>query len=267
MAVPVKLRSIPTWDFTGAGRPKWGKFELAREKESNPNSFRRGFELVAITDGDLTFPSFRSCEIPGLTLEMVRAIPGVCFTGVDISSKRRKGNAVVTIKVEHATRRRYLVDVRIGNWPSPVLAQMIQDVHTTYNPAFVLVEDNATQDAIIDWISMYKSQYSFWLKLQPTTTTSETKWNAELGLPGLEVEFQNGAWCFPLAEYEGKTPEDDDPLVAQLARYAYEFRTHPIASSSDAVMATMFARQGIEIYGGLAFSAAGPSMSPTLSSR
>jgi hypothetical protein len=44
------------------------------------------------------------------------------FAGVDLSSKKRPGNAIVVVRVEPMTQRRFVVDVRYGRWSAPRLA-------------------------------------------------------------------------------------------------------------------------------------------------
>lgn len=250
--ISVKLRPIPLWDKTPDGKPRWNKENLIKRYKGGPRSFERGFRQKAFTDEESTFPSFKQCEIPGVGIgEIARNPHWPKVTGVDLSSKKRPGNAIVTVAVDPRTRRRFPVDVRYGAWRSSETAQMIQTVDDLYHPTVIMVEDNSYQEALIDWVADSKAKFTFWAKVEPTTTTGEKKADPEKGLPALEVEFFNGGWVFPLSEYENATIEDEDVKRKAWARLAYEFQFHPIASTSDGVMATWFARQGIEIFTGL----------------
>lgn len=241
----VRLKSIPLW------RPRWGEAQLRKRAKESPRAYKRGFELKAFSDSESTFPSFGKCEIPGLVLGDVQRKNWPCVLGVDPAGKKRLGNAIVAVKVDPVTRRRFPVEVRYGAWRSSETADHIEDMNRAHNPTVIMVENNAYQQALIDWVGDSKGRYSYWMKLEAVTTTDGLKADAELGLPGLEVEFAHEAWCFPKSEYEGAGQDDEDPKRAAWARLAYEFRYHPIASTSDGVMATWFARQGIEMYAGL----------------
>lgn len=252
--LPVQLRPIPLWDKTPDGS-KWNKEALLKRYLSGRRSFERGFRQKAFVEGESTFPSFAKCEVPGISLgEIARSPNWPKVTGVDLSSKKRPGNAIITVAVNPANRRRFPVDIRFGAWRSSETAKQIQIVNQLYNPIAIMVEDNSYQEALIDWVTDSKDRYSFWMKVEPTTTTGETKADPEKGLPALEVEFSNGGWCFPLSEYEGASTEDEDPKRAAWARLSQEFSFHPIAATSDGVMAAWFARQGIELFTGLSLN-------------
>jgi hypothetical protein len=239
----VRLRPIPLWG------EKWNKERLQRSKENNERAYLRGFELKAFSDEERTFKSWEQCRVPGLVVGDIirRDWPG--FVGVDLSSKKRPGNAISGVKVDPHTHRRYLVDIRFGNWSSVETCEQISIVNALLNPIVIMVEDNAYQEAILDWIAADKSKFSWWMKVEPTTTTGGKKSDAEKGLPGLEVEFRREGWVIPYSEFEGATPEDPAPR-GDWARLDQEFRFYPLAPSTDGVMSVWFARQGIEIYGG-----------------
>lgn len=248
MSEIVRLRSLPLWDAV------WPEDVLRQKQQREPRAFERGFRMKAFVDGEETFPSFRQCENPAMVLgDVQRSEAWPAFTGVDLAGKKRAGNAIVTLRVDPRSKRRYPIDVRFGAWRSSETAEQIEDVYRLYKPCVVMVEDNGYQRALLDWIADQYNRFSFSHVVYPTTTMDGNKSDHELGLPGLEIEFHNGAWSFPLAEYDGISMDDPDRRRAAWARLAYEFRHHPVAASSDGVMATWFARQGVEIWGGLAF--------------
>jgi hypothetical protein len=241
--LPVRLKSIPLWS------PRWSAEALRARYNQDERSFERGFRLRAYSDEEMSFPGFEGCRMLGVSLGDIQRSNWPAYTGVDLSSKKRPGNAIVTIKIDPRTRRRYPVDVRFGAWKSNEVCEQLADVNSAYRPIVIMVEDNGYQAALIEWAQAWKGANDFWMKLEPITTTSETKTNAELGLPALQVEFKNKAWVVPYSEYEHATREDKGP-PGQWARWDYEFRNHPLATTSDGVMATWFARQGVELYGG-----------------
>ena len=239
MAVATRLKDIPLWS------EKWGTEALRTRKAAHERSYRRGFELVALSDDEITFPSFRTCYTPGLSLGEIQRGPWPKVAGVDLSGPKRPGNAIVVVAVEPVTRRRFPCDVRFGAWKSNETCEQISDLDRAYNLRVVMVEDNGYQGALIDWAQAEKGRHPWWMKVEPTTTGRNKK-DLELGLPGLQVEFHNQAWSVPSSEFEGATPEDEG-VRGQWARWDYEFRNHPLASTTDGVMATWFARQGIDM--------------------
>ena len=254
MSVPVQLRPIPLW------HEHWNELALRKKCGEDQRTFDRGFRLIAYSDDDLTFPHFKQCRVPGLVLgDLQRNEQWPCFMGVDLSGKKRPGNALVAVRVDPVSRRRYPIDIRFLARSGPEVCEAINDMDQRYRPVVIMVENNGYQDSLIDWIGDQKSRFPFWVKVEPTTTTSGRKGDATMGLPGLEVEFKNGAWCFPHSEYEGAFP-DDDPPRGWWARLDNEFTAHPIGANTDGVMACWFARQGIETFGGLSVSDEGDGL-------
>ncbi len=237
--IPVKLRPIPLWE------ERWHKDALKKKRSEDRKMFQRGFRLIAFSDDEQTFPSWEKCYSHGVDHIAIGRNLWPKVTGVDIAGQHRPGNAIVTVAIEPGTNRRYPVDIRCGKWKSNELAEQIAMVHNVFNPGVIMVEDNATQGAVIDWIKALK--FPFWYKVEGTTTGSN-KHHEYFGLPGLEVEFSNQAWVIPKNYLESLPMEDmeKNPWL----RWDYEFRNHPLALSTDLVMATWFARQGAERYGG-----------------
>lgn len=241
MSTPIKLRSIPL--FT----PQWGEAELRKRHAQEERSFERGFRMRAHSDSELSFPAYTNCRTLGGSIGEIIRSDWPKVTGVDLASKKRPGTCLVTVALDPVRRRRFPIDVRYGAWRSNETCEQLADVNDRFNPTVIMVEDNAYQAALIEWIQALPERYAYWMKVEPTTTTEGTKASAELGLPVMQTEFRSKAWVFPWSEWEGARTDDPYPR-GHWARLDYEFRQHPIASTSDGVMATWFARQGIEIW-------------------
>lgn len=240
--VPHKLRPIPLAERIG-----WNREALIDKKRKTPlPAWQRGWELIAATDEDKSFPSLDDCFGYGVTLGEIQRNKWPAFTGVDPSSAKRKGNAISTVKIDPCTFRRYPIDIRYGAWKMDQLLEQLADVNSIFNPTVIMVEDNAVQHWLVDIIQYLKLE--FWVKVEATTTTGGKKSSETIGLPGMQVEFQNKGWVFPASEFEGHEPGHHTQGCAW-CRLIYEFRYHPVAASSDGVMATWFARQGIEEHG------------------
>lgn len=232
-----RLKDIPLWT------PKWTP-ETLRARKGDPNSggeraYRRGFELQAISDGEMTFPGWASCRRPGVRAADIRLNGWPKIVGVDLSGPGRPGNAISVVAVEPGTWRRHLVDILFGNWRSHELAARLARIEEQYSPFVYMVENNGYQQSLIDWIKAARMQ--FWPKIEPTTTGTN-KNSLAIGLPALQVEFENAAWSIPWGEYE------THPIghTCDWCRLDDEFRNHPTAMTSDGVMSVWFARQGID---------------------
>jgi len=202
----------------------------------------QGFRMQVVKPGDLKFPSFPSCLSPGLVLSEVwrRALP--TYVGVDLSSASRPGNFIVAVAVDTANGIRIPVEARAGAWSSPETAEVLTDVCSHHpNLQYVMVENNAYQEAIIDWVKKGKSAFPWWNKVE-AHTTGRNKADPAFGLPGLEVEFANHSWAFPSGEWEGHETGHDCAWCV-LSR---EFRLYPKYSTSDGIMATWFCKAAID---------------------
>lgn len=233
--------------------PRWeSKFplEVLRQKASGREEggsamWLQGFRMQTIKPGDLKFPSFKTCFEYGLVLSEVvkRAFP--TYIGVDLSSAHRPGNFIVAVAIDPVTRRRIPVEVRHGAWSSPETAEHLNDVCSHHpNLQYVMVENNAYQEAIIDWIKKGKVNYPWWAKIE-AHTTGKNKADPAFGLPGLEVEFANQAWSMPAGEWEGHEQGHDCSWCV----FNREFSLYPKYGTTDGVMATWFAKTAIDKWG------------------
>jgi hypothetical protein len=233
----LRLPSIPTW------RVKHSR-ELLEEKARDQATFDRGFRMRAVSPGELLFPSFGRCCIPGASAAELWRRRYPTYVGVDLSGKKRRGNAIVAVGLDMATRRRNLLEVRAGAWRSPETASVLADVCSHHDVQFIQVENNGYQQSLIDWVQQEKVEgkvgYEIWMKIE-AYTTGTGKFDPLYGLPGLEVEFKNGAWVFPLSEWEAHPPT----CVCDWCHLRDEFRDYPAGSSTDIVMATHFARDAL----------------------
>ena len=232
------LPDVPTW------KPKFNQEALLAL--SGTRQFDRGFRQQAISEGELMFPSFETCYEPGLALgDMVsRKLP--VFIGVDLSSPRRPGNALVALGIDPATGQRFPVDVRAGAWTSPQTAAQIGEMAKRHTTEWVMVENNAYQDSIIDWIKANKTEFNFWQRVD-AHTTGRQKSDVLYGLPGMEVEFKNKAWSIASSAWSGHL----STCKCDWCRWRREFEMYPKAAATDMVMATWFALVAIQRYGHL----------------
>lgn len=180
----------------------------------------------------MTFPSAIRCaaEDGFEPMELV-ASHWPRYTGVDLSSAKRPGNAFVTIAQRPTDRKRVVVDVRAKGLTSPQTWRELEDIDRRYGPDLFLVENNGLQDAVLEW----GHELNTTLPVQGFLTHTN-KADPVMGLPGLEVEFENEGWIIP-------RPAHSLDCDCAWCRLWTELLGHPLAETTDLVMALWFARE------------------------
>ncbi len=227
-----KLFSIPTWKLKHSP-------ELLEEKARDTANYPLGYELESILREELMFPSFTNC-FNQITADELRKRGLPAYIGVDLAGKTRKGNSIAVVGLEPVSQRRAMLEIRYGAWSSPQTAGVLAEVCSRYNVQFIQVENNAYQDAIIDWVKKEKGEFPYWTKVE-AFTTGANKADPQYGLPALEIEFKNRAWIIPYGEWEGHP----STCKCDWCHWSREFGNFPKYTSWDGVMATWFARDAL----------------------
>lgn len=216
--------SIPVWEIWNTDRLK----EQLRTIGSR--AFERGYRQKALSDEDRTFPHseviFNWDLYPGdIVLPHWARV-----TGVDPF-----GQAVVIFTLAVAPDgRRVPISIKRGKWaPKRTVRELLQDFDD-FNSQIIVVENNASQDAIIQWAQEVGRKD---MPIIPFCTGKQ-KADPELGLPSMDVEFENGAWVVCMKGIEETDAENTFNI------WRRELRSHPIAEAADTVMASWFAREG-----------------------
>lgn len=205
---------------------------MKRRGEIGSRSFARGFRQETLDDLSRTFPSATKCAVENLKPLEYMSAHWPIYTGVDLSSDKRPGNAIVSVAQRPSDRKRLLISVRTGEWTSPQLWRELEEEDRRFRPVVFMVENNAYQDALLEWGRELNAS----LPVQGFTT-GKNKADPILGLPGMEVEFENSAWMIPRYDHALD-------CVCGWCRLWMELTGHPIAESTDVVMALWFAREG-----------------------
>jgi hypothetical protein len=235
----IRLASLPPWAH-------WGTDRLKLEKAKNPRAYARGFEMQAFSDTERKFPSLQTCFTHGVVTGELsrRGLPA--FVGVDLSGTGRPGNCIVVVGLDYATQRRTLLEVQHGAWRAPELVKVLADINSRHQVKFIMVENNGTQQMLVDFIHSGITEANSWrYKVEPFTT-GKNKANPEYGVASLEIEFKNKAWVIPADEFEGH-PVD---CLCSWCEWVLQMRDYPVAAYDDFVMATWFAREAISKWGG-----------------
>ncbi|MBN1518432.1 hypothetical protein JXA32_17860 [Candidatus Sumerlaeota bacterium] len=192
-------------------------------------------------------------ELPGRPEWIVDALnKGWRFCcGVDLSGTGRKGNVIFCGAVS-ASGSRVPVEVRCGKWSSPELARQLDAIDALYGPEIILVENNGYQRAFQDWAAADGERHAWWGRVKGFVT-GRNKANATLGLPGLEVEFENGVWRVPrreFADHGGFCDRGPDGGPCGWCRWVEEMESYPHVGSDDTVMACWFFREACRLLSG-----------------
>lgn len=217
--------TIPLWDY-------WNKDKLKQRRSLiGARAFDRGYRQIALSDEDRTFPSSETIFRKDVDLSVVRNDWPRCV-GIDPF-----GQAVVifVLALDPVRRRRFPIEIRRGKWqPTQTVAQII-DINKKHNPQIVVCENNASQEAIIQWLAQTEGGYD--IPVVPFTTGKQ-KVDPAFGLPSLEIEFANGLWIVPCAHVDENDAEDPVNI------WRKELLEHPLSAKEDTVMASWFAREG-----------------------
>jgi hypothetical protein len=105
-----------------------------------------------------------------------------------------------------------------------------------------MVENNAYQQSLIDWLSAtedLRTRYPFWVKVQ-AFTTGKQKSDPDMGLPSLDVEFNNEAWFVCMDEVKA---HEMATCKCGWCVWLREVDEYPISATNDCVMAMWFFRE------------------------
>lgn len=206
-------------------------------------SFRRGYQQDAYTDEERWFPSFELVPKYGFAHDAIPGWDGWAYiTGVDLSSKKRPGNAVVTAGLA-TNGKRVIVDVRIGAWSGPDLLRELAKVDAIFHPTAIFVESNAYQETFADFARDKPEYFSLSSRLRDYQTPGTVHTDEYLGIKFLDEEFKRLEWM-QLVPHEKKTGCDCGhcELIRQVTQ-------HPHAKQRDALMALWFCREGFRLMG------------------
>ena len=216
--------SIPVWKV-------WNTQNLKEQLRTiGSRAFERGYRQKALNDEDRTFPHSEQIFNWNMRASDIVLPHWARCTGIDPF-----GQAVVIFTLAVSPDgRRVPISIKRGKWaPKRTIRELIQDFEE-HNSQIIVVENNASQEAIIQWAQEVGRCD---MPIIPFCTGKQ-KADPELGLPSMDVEFENGAWVVPMDGIEETDAENTFNI------WRRELRSHPIAEAADTVMASWFAREG-----------------------
>ena len=235
-------------NFTPLWPQVWTREKLYERWKQNPVAFDRGFRNKPVSPVNAIFPSLEMDPTwkLGTTLDppdifaLKESDPSVVryFTGVDLSTKAKSADysVVFTIGVNRNTRVRWPVDIRRIKASSPDVARVIIEVYEKFSPEVIMVESNAYQHALIDWVSEIRK-----LPLRAYYTGTQ-KHGWDVGIRSLRIELDNKLWVIP---YWDHSVECDCAWCA----WKKEVLSYPWGLHDDTVIAWWLAREAYRLVG------------------
>ncbi|MBI3320005.1 MAG: hypothetical protein HYZ89_05410 [Candidatus Omnitrophica bacterium] len=222
--MPAQLERIPLWET------KWPQEALTSKRRAiGERAFNRGFRQMALSDEERTFRSFDRCLIQGAKPSELAGPDAPRFMGVDPFGQHVV-IFVLALKKEPIPKR-VPVAIYRGSWGPAETVRHILEAYRQHLPQGVKVENVAAQEAIVQWCKEKGEVIPI-----EGFMTGKQKADPEIGLPSLEVEFENGSWEIGYEEHEYGCP-------CAWCVWIAEMRGHPLHPTQDAVMACWFARE------------------------
>lgn len=240
---PELYKEIQHWES------RWPEIALRRKHaDIGSTAFARGYQMDAISVSDYTFQHFWKILKPEFGREILdrHTSDWNYFGGIDISSSTRPGSVIFTVGVR-GDGLRFPVDLRVGKWSSPQFVNEVKQCYNEFRHQVFLVENNAVQTQFVEWLE-HDARY---INVQGYLTGKQ-KYDPNIGLPSLDLEFERDTWTFPMGIIQGHSQTDcrggRDGGLCVWCRWINEMAMHPQYATSDTVMAMWFAREAIRLY-------------------
>lgn len=225
----VLVKQLPLWDAV------WSRERLLAERKENYKTFNIGFRLIPASDEDATFKHLEQAIRWNTSPDDFEYVG--YWGGVDLSTKSRPGTVGIVGGIT-PNRQRVVIDVFYIDDPVKIKS-MLWDWRDRFGSKmhFVNVENNALQDAIVD---ILKGEHIIPIR---GFHTGKNKSDPYIGLPVLDVSFENGSLIIPVEH-----PKDKECSCGK-CRLIRALRLHPFASETDSPMALWFTERAMLNYG------------------
>lgn len=218
---------------------KWGEAQL-KDKEENigTRAYDRAIRGIALSQEEALFVKIEQCVNWLEGLEKVGS-GWPRYTGVDlaISKGAKSSYRVIFTLAKGPDGKRYPIEIKRGRWGSIETAKEVYATWERHNPQIIMVENNAYQDAFLEWCAEYagreKAQV---LPLRPFTT-GKNKFDQNVGLPSLAAEIDNQSWEILMGDRHDLT------CSCSFCVWVREMKDYPVGTYDDTVMACWFARE------------------------
>jgi hypothetical protein len=213
-------------------RAELGPLEFARQmlclaRDDNESFFKQEWINAALARGD----GRRMAEV-GL-----QTVPRGCHvvTGVDLAVQKHAAAdlTVFFTIIVHPDGTREVLCIEAGRWIGPEIVDKILDINRRYLPSVIVVENNAAQDYILQFVRNRSAA-----PIVPFTT-GKNKLDVAFGVPSIGTEMANGKWVIP--NEGGTCHREVDAWIREMLYF------DPRAHTGDRLMASWFAREGVRL--------------------
>jgi len=230
-------------DFNPVWEEEWSKEDLKKRcRTIGIRAFSRSFQGLVMSDDEKTFPHHVLIRVKDTILGNDFIDPAwPIVVGVDLAISKLIGSAntvLFPVAIDPKGVRYPLLDEMIrGKLSSTKTAFAIIEMYKRLHPLLFMVENNAYQASILEWIKVVSGP------LVPARgyLTGGQKMDEFQGIPALATEMEMGAWKF-LFNY----PHDPDCNCIKCKCFT-EFEEYPLGVYSDCVMAAWFADRAIAL--------------------
>jgi len=169
------------------------------------------------------------------------------YIGVDMAQSLRKKasySVIFVIAVDPENGRRHPVEIIRAKMRPTDLKDTIINASRAHHAVCVRVENNAMQDAVIEWCGQEARDLPLIGHF-----TGKNKWDPEVGVPRLITQMENGAWVIPIgvehrtaaARGSQKLDLDLDTAHCPVCAWRMEMERFPVGTTADTVMAMWLA--------------------------
>lgn len=155
------------------------------------------------------------------------------FTGVDLAiseGEEHDDTAFFTFEARPGGLN-VILDIEVGQWDGPTILDKLFQKQQAYN-SIVRVENNGAQE----YIRQFALRRDLSIPVKPHTTERRAKVDPTQGIPGLFVEFFNGAWAIP-----NNMRGEKHPMIRKFIDACIYYT--PKRHTFDVLMAAYFARE------------------------
>jgi hypothetical protein len=173
----------------------------------------------------------------------------VLAMGVDLGPESRDGAMSINIGAKDVNGVRYPVEVDSGRWTLGALVNRIdQSWRRGIRPSIILVENNGLQTVIVRAIQdMSANGYDFeWAHLVVGHHTGTQKWSTQIGLPALDVLFEQGVYKWSNVESTRSEFAHHQRWLALEMHLSQLTKQSARAATPDDVMAFWFMDTGLQ---------------------
>lgn len=224
---------------------RWSWNTLMKKKEGmGVTSFNKAYRNIALSDEDAIFKEAwlnRALE-RGIDRTLIYSLDYsrwdlggmVIAMGVDLAISEKKESdfcafAVIGMLKDGTKIPLHLSKAKLSFGGAQ---QMIKDLYRRFIPGVIIVESNGYQAALVRDMQEGTS-----LPIKGYATGGE-KFDEEVGLNSLAVEFENNKWILPYSDKSPATKQIMDELVDGMKRF-------PNGHTADILMAVWFANGGL----------------------